>query len=602
MNENKLKSDNKNIKELIELIECGEIVVPEIQRGLVWDEEMKKKFLQSIIKKYPYGAIILGRTHEDKKKFIIDGLQRTTTLISIYNNCYKYIDKETIDELFKYFREQIKEHIEDLHGPKIAKDWITKNKEMMHQCFHKNILNWKEHDVINFEECVICYPFLTNEYSDKLNKYYRLTYKYFRNEIISIDNFELKIQEFTGTMEDISKIFIVINEQGKPLSEIEILKSKLSLNSVDNNKIKSILNNIVEYKKNHFVSLINSFDNTIQIQENNNVSYFDLFYYITYHTLEKQNKDFKDGVYLKKVNNVSDSKTKQSDWFKITRFIIASLYKGHIKSNMSLEEVIKFFFDMEYNEDQISIIENTLSNSISYLYKNLNFPKYNVKQNNDKHMNKNFCFNVTEEILLVSIIFDKLLNHKNIDPNNIYKMILMNSINNRFGSASNDKAFDIFINEEVDNNVTKEMILQNISTKKETNFNDETSILKILTPLVFLCGDKPKEITFMELVNLNDFNNNITDSRKKLYINCIANHLIFVDSKEISKISKKDLRIENFEKEYFYQKSNNKELKEKFINLVQKLIISKKQIDDVECENLLDVRNKLIEDVIKNNV
>lgn len=602
MNNNQLKSNNKSIKELIELIEDGEIVVPEIQRGLVWDEEMKRKFLQSIIKKYPYGAVILGRTHEDKKKFIIDGLQRTTTLISIYNNCYKYIDEEIIRELFKYFREQIKEHIENLYDTKAAEDWIAKNEQMIKDTFNKNISNWKKHNEVNFEECAICFPFLTNEYSDKLDKYYRQTYKYFRNEIISIDNFELKIQEFTGTMEDISEIFIVINEQGKPLSEIEILKSKLSLNSVDENKIKEIFNKVISYKKNHFVSLLCSFGDTIQIQESNKVSYFDLFYYITYHTIEKQNKEFKDGVYLKKAVNANDNKTKQSDWFKITRFIIASLYKGCIKSNMSLEETIKFFFNKEYNKDKICRIEETLSDSILYLYKNLYFPKYNVKQNNDKHMNKNFSFSVTEEILLISIIFDKLINNSNVVPNNIYKMILMNSINNKFGSASNDKAFDIFISEEVDNNITKEIILQNVIANKEKNFNDETSILKILTPLVFLCGDKPKEITFMELVSVNDFNNNITDTRKKFYTNWIANHLIFVDNKEISKIAKNDLSIENFKKDYFYQKCNNSNLKKEFINLVQDLIISKKQIDEVECERLLGARHKLIEDVIKNNV
>ena len=342
MNNNQLKSNNKSIKELIELIKDREIVVPEIQRGLVWDEKMKQKFLQSIIKKYPYGAVILGRTHEDKKKFIIDGLQRTTTLISIYNNCYKYIDEETIDELFKYFREQIKEHIKDIHDTKIAEDWIAENVEKIQDTFKKNISDWKEHDVINFEECAIHFPFLTNEYSNKLDKYYRQTYKYFRNEIISIDNFELKIQEFTGTMEDISEIFIVINEQGKPLSEIEILKSKLSLNSVDENKIKEIFNKVIDYKNNQFVSLLNLFGDDIQIQKSNKVSYFDLFYYITYNTIEKQNKDFKEGVYLKKAV-ANDKKIKQSDWFKITRFIIASLYKDYIKSNMPLEEMIKFF-------------------------------------------------------------------------------------------------------------------------------------------------------------------------------------------------------------------------------------------------------------------
>lgn len=217
-------------------------------------------------------------------------------------------------------------------------------------------------------------------------------------------------------------------------------------------------------------------------------------------------------------------------------------------------------------------------------------------------MNKNFSFSITEEILLISIIFDKLINNSNVDSNNIYKMILMNSINNKFGSASNDKAFDIFISKEVDNNITKEIILQNIKANKDKNFNDETSILKILTPLVFLCGDKPKEITFMELVSVNDFNNNITDNRKKFYTNWIANHLIFVDNKEISKIAKKDLSIENFKKEYFYQKCNNSKLKERFINLVQDFIISKKQIDYRECENLLNIRHELIEDVIKSNV
>ena len=96
-----MKNDTKtNLKEMIELIQKQELLLPDFQRGFVWDIEMQQRLVASVLTKMPIGSIlvleadtedfgcrILGRKDEvdtsggnRNVNVLLDGQQRMTTL------------------------------------------------------------------------------------------------------------------------------------------------------------------------------------------------------------------------------------------------------------------------------------------------------------------------------------------------------------------------------------------------------------------------------------------------------------------------------------------------------------------------------------------
>ena len=55
-----MKNDTKtNLKEMIELIQKQELLLPDFQRGFVWDIEMQQRLVASVLTKMPIGSILV---------------------------------------------------------------------------------------------------------------------------------------------------------------------------------------------------------------------------------------------------------------------------------------------------------------------------------------------------------------------------------------------------------------------------------------------------------------------------------------------------------------------------------------------------------------
>lgn len=102
-----MKNDTKtNLKEMMELIQKQELLLPDFQRGFVWDIEMQQRLVASVLTKMPIGSIlvleadtndfgcrILGRKDDvdlsgDNKNVnvLLDGQQRMTVLANVFSN------------------------------------------------------------------------------------------------------------------------------------------------------------------------------------------------------------------------------------------------------------------------------------------------------------------------------------------------------------------------------------------------------------------------------------------------------------------------------------------------------------------------------------
>ena len=112
----------------------GRITVPKYQRGAVWNKKQKEKLIDSMNKGYPFGSILLYQ--KDGKRQIIDGLQRSTTIIEFVKNPARYFTDDNIND------EIVNKIIDSLGvvGPRseieeklisIIKNWVSDNHHTM---------------------------------------------------------------------------------------------------------------------------------------------------------------------------------------------------------------------------------------------------------------------------------------------------------------------------------------------------------------------------------------------------------------------------------------------------------------------------------------
>jgi len=109
--------DKKSIQELITEVNSGKFLLPSFQRQYVWDENDIRDLIDSIINNYPIGTIILWKPSNisiaeidpfskplidiNTKKpnevlYVIDGQQRLTSLLLLFNNWIIKRDSEEI--------------------------------------------------------------------------------------------------------------------------------------------------------------------------------------------------------------------------------------------------------------------------------------------------------------------------------------------------------------------------------------------------------------------------------------------------------------------------------------------------------------------------
>ena len=103
MNFEQPKPDSKKYSDLINEIQKGIIKIPKFQREFVWSIDKTAKLLDSILKGYPIGTLILWQTDErindiknvgnleipetpegTKVQYVLDGQQRITSLFAAY--------------------------------------------------------------------------------------------------------------------------------------------------------------------------------------------------------------------------------------------------------------------------------------------------------------------------------------------------------------------------------------------------------------------------------------------------------------------------------------------------------------------------------------
>ena len=86
----KTSASNKKVRELVQMVRAGSLIPrPEFQRRLVWTNTDKAKFIDTVLKGYPFPEIYLANGDlnietGEGTQLLVDGQQRVTTLVEYF--------------------------------------------------------------------------------------------------------------------------------------------------------------------------------------------------------------------------------------------------------------------------------------------------------------------------------------------------------------------------------------------------------------------------------------------------------------------------------------------------------------------------------------
>ncbi len=261
-----------NIVTLLNQIDSGDIVLPAIQRDFVWSEEKIEKLMDSIMRGYPVGIVLVWETYKDiqyrqfekiyrngtrpafidnsskkKLKLVLDGQQRLQALyLSLYGSCngkYLYFDilsgrhTDDFEEEKYYFYFATPEEADKWN--KETEDNLTNDDEESNgieyfakvsdlfkidvftkQKYRKEItkkLKLKEEDELRLETNLA-----------KLDEVLTKEQNILKASII--DENKPSDSQSRQTESDVLEIFVRINKQGTPLSRSDLIFSMIKLN------------------------------------------------------------------------------------------------------------------------------------------------------------------------------------------------------------------------------------------------------------------------------------------------------------------------------------------------------------------------------------
>lgn len=221
-----------------------EIRIPSFQRGIVWNDSQKKKLVESIKLGYPVGSLMAYETYEDNKPIwsLIDGLQRTSTIIEYLDKPFKVADPSlfySLENLSKIsqilYLDNASSHISELS--EVLDSWL-KLMETNDQArgFHAGKL--QQYLTEKLFNNVHLSPEKSNKLIDYLSEEF---FEHINREIRNIEDATLPFIIYKGPEDQVPEIFERINTEGLKLSKYETFAATWTYKKVqiDNQDIKN---------------------------------------------------------------------------------------------------------------------------------------------------------------------------------------------------------------------------------------------------------------------------------------------------------------------------------------------------------------------------
>ncbi|MGL4343421.1 MAG: DUF262 domain-containing protein [Metamycoplasmataceae bacterium] len=598
------KIENIEINTLISDYEKGKLKIPRIQRKLVWSQKEKNKFQDSLRRGFPFGVILISEIGDEK--YIIDGLQRTTTIMEIYKNIFKNLEEKDLKKYIDAAHEDVKEYtttintsqnktnfkdiikimIKYLNDPAISTD-INDSRKASEKFSESLYLKNKEEILdLNYGDGTFWISWARKIYEKILDD-------------LKIDNYKIPCIIFTGTRKQTSELFERINTQGKKLNKSDILRSYWSNIQMEFND-----ENILKITNENFV---HAFD--IKHEKITFLTPFDIIWYIFYQIFSANWS-----------SHVSKTFTNNNEINSLDSLIY--LIKLHIEitenKESSANNVISDFDDKNIGkklkdtvktiEDVKSIIENfkTTIKCFEGVFKSLkDFRANKIDKNND--------FLLPEKSYLIAIL-GNIYNHvikgrKEIseeDSSNIILKYIYDLLDGTFKSSSSKIAFNSMKEKSYLKNMSFNMF-ESVIIKHygkpaikshEFNIKDKTLMSYLFIDMIPLSENSSNEYHFDHLVPQSELKkNNISG------IANFANLSLLSSKKNLDKSNK--ISVDHLDDDLIYKWALEKDAKsatELAIELKESYSMLCNEINQTNYNNFLDKRKKIIVEMYKNKI
>ena len=206
------------------------LTIPRYQRGIVWTEKQKEKLLESISLGYPVGSLLAFQTTKRNPISnaplawqLVDGLQRTSTLISYIENpfsiagIFSFLDENDLKNLASRLYPHVT-HLNQIKVNESLESWLkfVKKPEVSSGYISSKLVNYlrealPDSEILtNNENALEIAEYLDVEILEKI-----------KVKVELIASSQLPIIVYTGKEENVPEIFERINSQGIKLSKYE---------------------------------------------------------------------------------------------------------------------------------------------------------------------------------------------------------------------------------------------------------------------------------------------------------------------------------------------------------------------------------------------
>jgi hypothetical protein len=166
-----MSASNRRIADLINDIEEGKLVIkPYFQRRLVWTNTDKEKFIETVLKKYPFPEIFIATGSLDldqikRQNWLVDGQQRISTLLN-----YVRVPASILNKLVRKFSELTEsEKTEFLDYEVAVRDLGTVGEAKIKDIFQR--INSTDYALKSMEKLNAMYGGVLSQFCEKLSRH-----------------------------------------------------------------------------------------------------------------------------------------------------------------------------------------------------------------------------------------------------------------------------------------------------------------------------------------------------------------------------------------------------------------------------------------------
>ncbi|MBU8907677.1 DUF262 domain-containing protein [Desertibacillus haloalkaliphilus] len=207
------------------------ITVPKMQRNLVWSREQKHKFIDTLKRGYPFGSLLLYKKNNDDTFSLIDGLQRTSTIIQYSKEPTSFFNADDIDDSFiDYFIQTVHE-LSGEHSEKI-RDIIEMWVKSLDGFDEGH--NFSAYDLVRKISKDLELNITVDVFDELVDKYKEFTSKVKREADIS--QIQIPVVVYYGEEHNLPEIFERINSKGTKLNKYQIFAATWERTLPINNK------------------------------------------------------------------------------------------------------------------------------------------------------------------------------------------------------------------------------------------------------------------------------------------------------------------------------------------------------------------------------